>query len=236
MKKGERKGLLVVWADIDEDYRHTFRMWHNCEHVSERVSLPGFCTGYRYEGIGKAPNYIMFYEGADSKVFGSEAYLYSLNNPTPGTKDAIAHFKNPGRTIYGLLATAGKKPPVVAPYIFVERFSPEKGSDREVMQWYSKELLPRRAMIPGVCRGRLYEVDPAISDLMTTERKIHAAAIGEQRFLCLYEIASLDLCASQAWRECQTGTDKTQNRVKKMDHLLQEVYWLDFTMDAPEPD
>ncbi len=236
MSEREREGLLVVWADIDGDYRQTFRMWHNCEHVAERVSLPGFCAGYRYEGIGKAPNYIMFYEGVDSKVFGSEAYLHSLNNPTPGTKDAIAHFKYPGRTIYRLLSTAGKKPPVVAPYIFVERFSPEKGGDQEVIRWYSKELLPRRAMIQGVYRGRLYEVDPAISDLMTVERKIHGAAIGEQRFLCLYEMASLDLSASGAWRECQLGTDKTENMVKKMDHLLQEVYWLDFTMEAPESD
>ena len=73
MEKEKREGLLVIWADIDEDYRHTFRMWHNCEHVAERVTLPGFCAGYRYEGIDSAPNYIMFYETVDSKVLRRQA-------------------------------------------------------------------------------------------------------------------------------------------------------------------
>jgi hypothetical protein len=233
MQKEKREGLLVIWADIDEDYRRTFRMWHNCEHVIERVTLPGFCAGYRYEGIGGAPNYIMFYETVDSKVLSDKPYLHSVNHPTPRTKDAIAHFKNPVRTIYSLLAAAGKTPPVTVSYICVDRFNFKRESEPEGIQWYSKNHLAKIAAIPGVYRARLYVVDPSISEIMSTERKIYTPGIVVQRFLCLYEIVSLDLPASQAWKECLMGTERSEEIERDMDHVVQELYWLDFAMDAP---
>lgn len=232
-EKEKREGLLVIWADIPEDYRHTFRMWHNCEHVPERVNLPGFCAGYRYEGIDSAPNYIMFYETVDSKVLSDRPYLHSVNHPTPRTKESIAHFKNPVRTIYSLLAATGKKPPVVAPYIFVVRFDLKKESGQEAIQWYSNDYLPEISAIPGVYRARLYGVDPSISGIMSTERHIYTPGIVGQRFLCLYEIASLDIPASQTWKECQRGAGGSEEIERQMGDVVQELYWLDFAMDAP---
>ena len=35
-------GLMAFWAEIDESYVDRFRQWHNCEHMPERVSVPGF--------------------------------------------------------------------------------------------------------------------------------------------------------------------------------------------------
>jgi hypothetical protein len=236
MKREEAKGLLVIWVDIDDDYRLTFRMWHNCEHITERITLPGFHAAYRYEGIDRAPNYIMFYETADSKVLESGPYLHSVNNPSPGTKDAIAHFKNPVRTIYILLGAAGRKPPVVSPYIFVVRFNLREGADQEAIAWYKNDYLPKISTVPGVHRARLYGVDPSVSKIMSTERKIFKPEIVEQKFLCLYEIASLDLPASRAWSECQTGAEQGRKIEKVMEHVVQERYWLDFTMPGPEGD
>jgi hypothetical protein len=231
MEKRKREGLLVIWADIPEEYRHTFRMWHNCEHVVERVTLPGFCTGYRYEGIGGAPNYIMFYETVDSNVLADKPYLHSVNHPTPRTKDAIAHFKDPVRAVYNLIATAGKSPPVTAPYIVVARFDLKKESDQEAVQWCSHDYLPKIAAIPGVYRARLYGVVSSISGIMSTERQIYTPGTVGQRFLCLYEIGSLDVSAGRAWRKCQKDAGKGK---KVIDPVVQEMYWLDFVMDAPE--
>ncbi len=36
---------MAFWADIDADYVTEFRRWHNCEHMSERVHVPGFVAG-----------------------------------------------------------------------------------------------------------------------------------------------------------------------------------------------
>ena len=233
MEKEKREGLLVIWADLDEDYRHTFRMWHNCEHVAERVTLPGFCAGYRYEGIDSAPNYIMFYETVDSRVLGDKPYLHSVNHPTLRTKDAIAHFKNPVRTIYSLLAASGKTPLITAPYIVVVRFNLNKETEQNAIRWYSDDYLPKISVIPGVYRARLYGVDPSISEIMSTEREIYTPGIGAQSFLCLYEIVSLDVPASQRWKECQKGTEKGKKIERQIDHVVQELYWLDFAMNAP---
>ena len=54
MTHAEPAGLMAFWADIDTDYEMRFLEWHNCEHMPERVSVPGFCEGRRYRGIDYA--------------------------------------------------------------------------------------------------------------------------------------------------------------------------------------
>ena len=94
----QAKGLLINWADIDIDYQLTYQKWHNCEHIIERVTIPGFCNGRRYRGTERPEHFIMLYETKDSGVLGGEHYLHSLNNPTPRTRDAIKRFRNPVST------------------------------------------------------------------------------------------------------------------------------------------
>jgi hypothetical protein len=62
MKEKARKGLLTIWSDVDPDYRVEFQKWHTCEHIMERVSIPGFSVGRRYRGAGDAPDFLMCYE------------------------------------------------------------------------------------------------------------------------------------------------------------------------------
>jgi hypothetical protein len=234
MKEKEAKGLLAIWADIEEDYRVEFEKWHNCEHVPERVSIPGFYVGHRYQGIGDAPEFLMFYETLDSKTLGSEPYLHSLNNPTPWTRETIRHFSNIVRTVYSLLGTAGKKPPLDAPYLFVHRFNAVAGSERDIIRWYKGEYLPTVCGLPGVYRGRLYESDLETSNINTEERKVHRAESGEQRFLAIYEILSLDLCAGENRQGVPMDTERSKSMLKKLIRVDRQFYWHDFTMYAPE--
>jgi len=48
--KGEAKGYLVAWAYLEEGYQSELRRWHNCEHMTERVTIPGFHVGRRFQG------------------------------------------------------------------------------------------------------------------------------------------------------------------------------------------
>jgi len=229
MKEKRAEGLLAIWADIDEDYRRTFREWHNCEHMIERVTIPGFYVGRRHEGVDRPGYYLMFYETSDSKVLGSEPYLRSLNNPTPWTRDSLTHFKNTVRAIYALKASAGRRPPVDAPYLSVFRFNVESGSEREVLQWYSKEHLTEICSIQGVYRGRLYEVDSNISGIKTEERKIHGASPDQRRYLTLFEMYTLDILTDKAWQEAMDG-----EMVKRLRDIHQEWFWIDCALYAPE--
>ena len=230
MEQIEQKGLLAIWADVDENYQMTFEKWHNCEHMPERVNIPGFYVGRRYRGMENDGHYLMFYETSSSKVLGDKPYVHSLNHPTPRTREAVARFINPARAIFSLLAKAGEAPSVDSPHLYVMRFnSPSKG----IAQWYENEYLPKLCAIPGVYRGRLYEVDPEISGIVTTERKIYSPRQGEQRFLAMVEIASPELPGSKAWQELPRGTTEGQAMLKGLEDKDERVYWLDFTMYAP---
>lgn len=177
----------------------------------------------------------MFYETKDSKVLGSEPYLRSLNNPTQRTKEAISRFKNTIRGIYSLLATGGRRPPTDAPYIFVVKFNPKPGREQEVIQWFEEAHLQELCSIRGVYRGRLYGIDSEVSNIRTEERKIHGAGPGQQRYLALYEIGSLEIFSDRNWQEMQLGKDaQRREMLRGLQDVHQEAFWIDFTLYAPE--
>lgn len=233
MTEEAKKGLLAIWSDVDPDYRAEFQKWHNCEHIRERVTIPGFFVGRRYQGIGEAPNFLMYYETEDSRVLSSEPYLHAVNNPSSWTKEVIGHSRNIVRGIYRMVSLFGEKPPTEAPYIVVLKFNTDLGSEKEFLQWYRKEQLPRISSIQGIHRGRLYRVDEEISHIKTEERKIHGGGPAQQKYLVLYEIASLDVPNSKAWQELYKDVEYSNKMLKKMENIQYEFYWLDFVMYAP---
>ena len=233
-KEKNTRGLLFIWADVDKDFRIEYQKWHNCEHMADRVTIPGFYVGRRYQGIGDAPDFLMLYETDDSKMLAGEAYLKAKNNPTPWTREIIKHFSNNGRNILSLVAIAGKNPPTEAPYLFIVRFDPETGSSEKVIDWYGEKLLSNIATVEGVYRGRLYEVDKEVSDIKTEEQNISGSEPGQQSFFALYEIASPDVPTSKNWRHAFENTEFCGNMKKRLHHVQEEFYWLDFTMYAPQ--
>ena len=42
MKKYNAKGMMAFWTDVDDENLLEVQKWHNCEHMTERVSIPGF--------------------------------------------------------------------------------------------------------------------------------------------------------------------------------------------------
>jgi len=230
--KRETKGLLAIWLDIDEKNRTAFQKWHNCEHMTERVTIPAIQLGRRYRGIEGEPDFLILYETFDSKVLNSAPYQRSLSSPTPWTREALTYFKNTVRTIYHLVVTAGKEPLTDAPYVMTLRFNLNRGSERETIHWYSKEYLPNMCKFPGIYNGRLYEVDEEVSNIMTEERKIYGGGPGQQRFLTLFELGSLDLAKSEVWKEAQKGICPG-SMLGRLEIVYKEHFWLDFTMYAP---
>jgi hypothetical protein len=233
MRNRDSKGLMAFWTDIDEDYILEFQKWHNCQHVTERTSVPGFHVGRRYRGIGNAPMFFISYETAEAAVLNSDPYLNSLNNPTPWTKEALTHFNNNIRNIYTLLACEGTQAPTEAPYAHVIRFNMEPGAEVETVEWYAKELLPALEAIPGVFRVRLYVVDEEISNVMTAERAVYAGGPGQQKYLLYNELALVDLSFSKDWQEVQKAGDNPA-MVKNLCDIYEELSWLEFVMYAPE--
>ena len=229
----EAKGLLAIWADVDEDYRIEYQKWHNCQHMIERVSIPGFQVGRRYQGIGEAPDFLMYYETDDSKVMAGGSYMHAINHPTPWTREAITHLKNIVRSIYSLMSSAGQKAPTEACYLFLIRFNLKPGDENKLIQWFKEEHLSRVTAIPGVYRARLYEMDDDVSSISTEERKIHGGKAGLQKYLAFYEISGLDLLEGKEWKDSMEWVQDGAVS-QKLENVQKESYWLDFSMYAPK--
>ena len=235
MKQKETRGLLAIWAGIDSDYVVEYRKWQNCEHMADRVTIPGFYVGRRYQGAHDETYFLMMYETSDAEVLRSKPYLHSINNGTPWTREALSHYQDTVRAIYRLICAIGKEPATDAPYTIIVKFDCDSESKTDLFNLYKDEYLPKMCAIQGVYRGRLYEVDLEVSNIKTSERKIHGAGPGRERFLALFEMASLDVTSSEAWKDAQMPDDQNSiEKFGKLENMSQELFWLDFMMYAPK--
>lgn len=176
-------GLMAFWAEIDAPYVLRYQQWHNCEHIPERVSIPGFREGRRYRAINDEPRFLMFYETDSTNVLASDAYMAALNAPTSWTREALTHFHNPVRSVYSRIALAGHAGPFAAPYVTSLRFDLPEGGE----ELYAADWVKAIGAVAGVERIRLYRADAAVGSLMTSERKIYGGGPGKQAYLALIE-------------------------------------------------
>ncbi|MBI3993668.1 MAG: hypothetical protein HY342_10365 [Candidatus Lambdaproteobacteria bacterium] len=233
MQRTGSQGLLGIWADIDGDYLPRFQEWHNCEHIPERVNIPGFNVGRRYRGVPPAPLYFMFYETDSPAVLSSAPYLAALNHPSPWTTESLTHFRNTQRNIYALLGTAGAPAPLEAPYLFLQRFNLEAATEDELRDWLVDRWLPALAAVPQVFRSRLYQADEGISAIMTAERKIYGGGPGAQKYLALCETACPHTAQEPAWQAAEAGLPGGAAKLARRRNLGAESFWLEIALYAP---
>jgi hypothetical protein len=227
MRAKEATGLMAFWKDIEADYIAEFRQWHSCEHMPERVGIPGFTVGRRYCGIGEAPRFFVAYETDDPGVLRSKPYLERLNDPTPWTRKSVARFRNGVRTTYGLTAAAGSPCPTESPYLQTARFNIAADADAAWLGWCRETYLPELADLDGVYRTRLYATDEAGSGVETSERDLHGAQAAGQAYLLWIELAAPDLPEGADFQDIGAG------RLAECRDTLSGVSWLDFFMYAP---
>ena len=222
--EADKLGLMAFWSDIDSDYADRFREWHNCEHIPERVAIPGFVTGQRYRGVGPGRAFLMFYETLSPDVLQSEAYLAALNSPTPWTLESLHHFKNPLRNLYRKLGENGADTESASPYLVCVRFDlPDTAlADLErTLTDLCAGLSTRRTR-----RARAFGLNEAASKVDTKERAIYGAQPESQEFLLLLDEPVL--------ADAQALADlKDRARSTAATNLDVHCYWLEFFLKAP---
>lgn len=223
----DAKGLMAFWADIDPDYVLRYQEWHNCEHVPERVSIPGFLRGRRYRVEDGAPHFLMMYETEAPEVLSSEAYLAALNAPTDWTREALTHFRNPTRNIYRHVASAGRELRFCAPWLISLQFNRDEApTEDDVAAW-----LEAMTKAPSVGRVQLWAVDEEVSGIQTSERKIYGGGPGEQKYLLLVEAEAPHPAADEALAAADaaaSGMSARQNEVPGR-------FWLELVHEDNSP-
>jgi hypothetical protein len=104
----ETPGILAIWNSVAPGREGDFEEWYQHEHFHERIAVPGFRLGRRYEAVLGTPPYFCIYLTQSPQVLKSSAYIERLNNPTPQTRRIMSGpFRDMVRTVCGLTARFG---------------------------------------------------------------------------------------------------------------------------------
>jgi hypothetical protein len=185
-KKGT--GLLMVWADVPADKEKDFNRWYNDEHLAERLAIPGFLSGARYEAVKGGPKHLAVYELESPAVLESAAYKHIQANPTEGTRrwgpQAIATTFI--RSVYTMIHPTALTPKIagsdMAPALQIGRMDVPAEVDQEWNTWYNTIYVPNYEKVPGVIRGRRFR-----------------AVTGTPTYLTFYEFEHPQVSESAAW-------------------------------------
>ena len=93
-------GILAIWNNCAPGHEAEYEHWYQTEHLAERVSVPGFLRGRRYESVDGKPTYFTYYEVESPEVLQSDLYVQRIDNPTPMTKRIMSGiFTDMSRTV-----------------------------------------------------------------------------------------------------------------------------------------
>jgi hypothetical protein len=135
-------GVLAIWNSCAPGREAEFEEWYQHEHFHERIAVPGFLLGRRYEAVRGAPQYFCFYLTQSPGVLKSPAYLERLDNPTPQTRKIMSGpFRDMVRTACSLSLRIGVMRGAVAVTV---RFT--KPPALSVLQDTAKELMADKAV------------------------------------------------------------------------------------------
>ena len=188
MAKRKGTALLMVWTDVPADKEGEFNRWYNEEHLAERLAVPGFLAGARYEAVKGGPKHLAYYELENAAVLESEAYRHVTANPTPWTQRCSPNVIGTTfiRNVYTMIHPAALTPAiaesVMAPALQIGRMDVPPAVDREFNTWYNTIYVPNYEKVPGVIRGRRYR-----------------AVTGTPTYLTLYEFERPTVSESAAW-------------------------------------
>jgi hypothetical protein len=100
MSMDNATGVLAIWNDVAAGREADFEHWFKSEHLAERLAVPGFRLGRRFEALAGAPRYFVYYLTDTTDVLTSPAYRARLDNPTPLTRTMMTEvFRNMHRTL-----------------------------------------------------------------------------------------------------------------------------------------
>ena len=94
-------GILAIWNDCKVGEESAYEAWYQGEHLIERLSIPGFLRGRRYESLDRsAPRFFTYYETVTPDVLFSQTYRHRVDHPTPLTHRIMSDvFTGMNRTV-----------------------------------------------------------------------------------------------------------------------------------------
>ena len=157
-------GVLAVWNDCATGSEETYEKWYQTEHLPERLGVPGFKRGRRYQALEGSPEYFTWYEVESPSVLRSAEYINCLSNPTPWTKQIMSGvFLNASRTVCKRRIIAGE---LFGSFAMTIRLEAD-ASDQEIQETVKAAYDPAR-----VARIEKWSADEKPGDEAKAEEQI----------------------------------------------------------------
>jgi hypothetical protein len=140
-----------MWWDMATEDRDEFQDWHSHEHFPERLGIPGFLRGSRWESADGDQGFFVMYELESYATLTSDSYLARLNDPTPWSTKMMPRHRNMVRSQCRLVASHGGG---LAAFVATLRVSPSTGCEDGVGAGLAS-LLSRLPERPGLTGAHL---------------------------------------------------------------------------------
>ncbi|XAH25125.1 hypothetical protein AAFF27_08015 [Xylophilus sp. GW821-FHT01B05] len=158
-------GMLFVAADVDAADDADYNQWYDREHVEERVRVPGFLSGARYQSLQGGRKYLGLYRTAALDVFTSPAYRAAFGQQTPWSVTNLDRMRQPVRRVCAVEAVVGfgsGSRVVVLPLPLAD--------DRAALVAQAHDAGRQLAALPGFVQSYLLVPDVALSTPLPKEQ------------------------------------------------------------------
>jgi hypothetical protein len=216
---------LGIWMDVDTAGLDDFNAWYRRQHLPERLSVPGFLRGRRYQATGAGPVYFTLYETANAAVLSSAPYMERLNNPTDWTRRALPMIRRMVRNAYRRVA--GSPTDRVAPHLMTVRIQPQPGR-ADVKRWLVEEAVGALRGVDRVDGIAVYESDGGGTSVVTEERRIvggEVSAAPPFLVVCELEQAQAEGAVRDFW-QTKAGREAADIRLDGY-RLMYGLAWLE---------
>jgi hypothetical protein len=200
------QGALIIWHGMSPEGDREMIRWHDREHVAERVGIPGFLRGRRYDVAGRPRQYLDLYETDGVETVRSAPYVLRLNFPTEWTRRVLPHFRDTVRLGCRVALTTGRGQ---GGGLVTLRVRPAPGRQAELERWLGEALPPALLDETGVIGVHLLRTVPEATQVKTAEGKLKGGevAAGEAPWpwVLLVETGGVGAAAAVAERHLGFG-------------------------------
>jgi hypothetical protein len=160
-------GVLALWLDVLDDQAARCDEWYVREHIPDRVKLPGFRSGRRFDALDAAPRYLAVYEADTLERMLEPGYMGLVANIADESRAIRGAFRNIVRGAFRLTGRAGYGEGAVVASL---RFAPIDGQASALRTWLQDTLLPALVQQHCVVAAQLWEADPGVRARMDSVR------------------------------------------------------------------
>ncbi|CDG84993.1 hypothetical protein [Janthinobacterium agaricidamnosum] len=160
-------GMLFVWTGADAAHDLDFNRWYDREHVEERVRIPGFVSGTRYQSVSGPRKYLGLYRTTSLLAFQTPEYHRAFQQQTPWSLANLARMQDPMRRVCAIEAENGAG---TGAWLALLRLG-AGAAGQQGAALASVATLGRRLLdLDGVMSSRLLTPDAALSGPLSAEQ------------------------------------------------------------------